>query len=380
MRISGIQGFIGRAFGDLSGGASTRMKRAALATLAAAAAYRVYLAVTADRVSILAVLPAHGEMSAYNGMAADRYIDTATGPLYPVFLMFVRLFYQDGGLRALFIIQGLTTVLCAAAAGVIASRLSNRTAGMAALLLVSAYPAFVIYGLVSLPVVFCIMTVFLIMLVLSADSCDGRWDTPGSVISGILGAAALLLHPMMIYLLPGLLAAVRRRLLMASILLLLIVPWGVRNSVMTGRPVPVYEFSAYQLTAGETVRNSDGWKVIDSLYFNISFIMKKSLERTHMPVIFGSRTTNNHILQYAFVAAALLGLTGLIRYSRRSHLRAILPVMTYTLLTILLTRYTTRTRVFFEPLLLVYASILIGESVGKLRGGEPRPEPVDDTG
>ena len=385
MQISGIPGFIRRAFGGLSAGASVRMNVTALAALAAAAIYRVYLAVTADRVSILTVLPAHGEMGAYNGMAADRYIDTVTGPLYPVFLMLMRLFYRDGGLRAVFIIQGLVIVLCAAFAGVIAARLSNRASGLAALLLVSLYPAFVIYGLVCLPVVFCILTVFLMMLVLSADSGDGGRDTPGSVISGVLGAVALLLHPVMIYLLPGLFAAARRRLLMASVLLLLIVPWGVRNSVIAGRPVPVYEFSAYQLTTGETALSGD-WKVIDGLYFNLSFIMKKSLERSHMPVIFGSRTTNNHLLQYAFVVAALFGLTGLIRYYGRSNLRTLLPVMTYAILTILLTRYTTRTRVIFEPLLLVYASILVGESLWKLGRGESlgkgrreelRPEPAN---
>ena len=381
MQISGIPGFIRRAFGSLRTGASVRMNVTASAVLAAAAAYRIYLAVTADRVSILTILPAHGRMGTYNDMAANRYIDTVTGPLYPVFLMFMRLFYQDGGFRAVFVIQGLVIVLCAAFAGMIATRLSNRTAGMAALVIVSAYLSFILYGLVSLPVVFCILIVFLMMLVLSADTGDGEWDTPGSVVSGILGGAALLLHPVMIYLLPGLFAAVRKRMLMASVLLLIVAPWGVRNSVLAGRPVPVYESAAYETGGGESVRSGSGWKVIDDLYFNVSFLMKKSLERAHMPVLFGNRATNRHLLEYSFVFVALTGLAGLIRYSGRNNLRPMLPTLSYIILTILLTRYTARSRVLFEPLLLVYASILIGESLGKVgkrRSGEPVPEPADD--
>ena len=367
MQISGISGYIGRAFGPLRTGASTRLTATTTAVLAAAALYRIWLAVTADRVSILAVLPAHGEMGAYNDMAANRYIDTSAGPLYPFFLMFVRLFSADGGLRAVFAIQGCAIVLCAAAAGVIAARLSNRTAGMAALLLVCIYPVFIVYGLVTLPVVFCVTVVFLMMLVLSADTGDGTWDTPGSVISGILGAAALLLHPVMIYLLPGLFASVRKRLLMASVLLLLVLPWGIRNSVIAGRPVPVYESTAYELTAGDMVRLGDGWKIVEGLYFNASFLMKKSLERTHMPVIFGNRATNNHLLKYAFSAAALLGLAGLIRYSGRSHLRTLLPAISYAILTILLIRYSTRHRVILEPALLIYAGIAAGGIIKWIR-------------
>ncbi len=383
MQISGIPGFIGRAFGSLRTGASARMNATAAAVLAIAAIYRIYLAVTADRISVFTILPAQGEMGTYNNMAANHYIDTVTGPLYPVFLMFMRLFDQDGGFRAVFVIQGLVIVICAAFAGIIATRLANRKAGMAALLLVSAYLSYILYGLVSLPVVFCILIVFLMMLVLSADTGDGKWDMPGSVVSGILGAAALLLHPVMIYLLPGLFAAVRKRMLMASILLVIVVPWGVRNSILAARPVPVYESTAYELAGTETVRTGSGWKIIDDLYFNVSFLMKKSVERAHMPILFGKRDTNKHVLEYAFVIVALLGLAGLIRYSGRSSLKTMLPIVSYTLLTILLTRYSTRSRVIFEPLLLVYASILIGKSLGKIgksRAGESVPEPADDTG
>jgi hypothetical protein len=360
MQISGIPGFIGRAFGSLRTGASAGMNATAGAVLAVAAIYRIHLAVTADRISVFTILPAHGEMGTYNYMAANRYIDTVTGPLYPGFLMFMRLFDQDGGFRAVFVIQGLVIVLCAAFAGIIATRLANRKAGMAALVIVSAYLSYILYGLVSLPVVFCILIVFLMMLVLSADNGDGEWDTPGSVISGILGATALLLHPVMIYLLPGLFAAVRKRMLMASILLVIVVPWGVRNSMLAARPVPVYESTAYELAGMETVRTGSGWKVVDDLYFNVSFLMKKSVERAHMPILFGKRDTNKHVLEYTFVIVALLGLTGLIRYSDRSQIRTLLPTASYVILTLLITRYTTRSRVIFEPALLIYAGITVG--------------------
>ncbi len=380
MRIQGIRGFIGRAFGPLRTGASTRLTVIAAAALAASALYRIYLALTADRISLLTILPLHGEMGRYNGMAADRYIDASTGPLYPLFLIFVRLFTADGGLRAVFVVQGCAIVLCAAAAGIIATRLSNRTAGMAALLLVSAYPAFIIYGLVTLPVVFSVTVVFLLMLVLSADSGDGRWDAPGSVMSGILGATAFMLHPVMIFLLPGILTAVRKRMLTASIFLLLVVPWGARNCVIAGRPVPVYELSAFEMSTGPLTRQGGGWKIVDGFYNNISFLMKKGLERSHMPVIFGGRADNNQILRYAFVAVALLGLAGMIRYYGREHRRTMLPVATYALLTFLLARYSVRYRVIFEPALLIYAAILIGESLGRRSLGPPRPEPHDNTG
>jgi hypothetical protein len=356
------------------------MTIASAAVLAVSGLFRAYLAITADRVSLLTVLPAHGEMGTYNDMAAGRYIDTSSGPLYPVFLMFMRLFYSDGGLRAVFLIQGMAIVLCAAAAGVTASRLSNRTAGMAALLFVSIYPTFIIYGLVTLPVVFCIMVVFLMMLVLTADTGDGKWDVPGSAVSGILGAAALLLHPVMVFLLPGLIAAVKKRILMLSVLLLLVVPWGVRNSVMEGRPVPLYEPAAYGVMDITAHTGGDGWKVIDNFYFNISFFMKKSLERAHMPVIFGNRTTNSHILEYSFVVAAIIGLYGLIRYAGRNRSGTLFPVMAYALLTIILTRYETRTRVVLEPLLIVYASILSGKLIGRPGREVPLPEPADDQG
>ena len=53
--------------------------------------------------TLLAVFPAQGEMGAYNDMAAGRYIDTSSGPLYPVFLMFMRLFSaKEAGFKAFF--------------------------------------------------------------------------------------------------------------------------------------------------------------------------------------------------------------------------------------------------------------------------------------
>ena len=380
MQISRISGYFGRAFGPLKTDATARLTVPAAVVLAASAVYRVILALTADRVSILTVLPGQGEMGSYNDMAANHYIDISTGPLYPLFLMFIRLISEGRGLRPVFAIQGCAIVLSAAAAGIIAARLSNRSAGLAALVLVSGYPAFIMYGLVTLPVVFCVTVVFLLMLVLTSDSRDGAWDVPGSVMSGILGAVALLLHPAMIYLLPGLFAAVRKRLLMASILILLVAPWGVRNCIIAGRPVPVYELRAYEITVKPALWLADGWKPVKHLYFNASFLMKKSLERAHMPVLFGNRAANNHVLQYSFVILALLGLAGVIRYSDRSHIRTMLPMISYAVLTILITHYSRRQRVILEPALLIYAAVLIGKSLRRRKVDGSRPESPDDKG
>jgi len=366
MRISGTRGFIGRAFGRLSTGAGRGFTAAAALVLTASAVFRAWAAFTADRVAVLGVLPVHGEMGELNRMAADRYIDASTGPLYPVFLMFIRLFDPGGGLRAVFVIQGLAVVLCSAAAGLIAFRLAGRAAAFVALLLTSLYPAYFVYSLVTLPVIFCVTLVFLILLVLSADSRDGPGEMRKSVVSAVLGAASFLTCPAMIFLVPGLFAAVRRRLVAISVFVILVAPWGVRNSVVEGRILPVYDQAAYATANGPAANIGRGWKAVDRLYYNLSFLMKKSLERSHMPVFFHSRSTNSHFLEYAFVAAALLGLGGLIRYADRRQMRILLPVISYVALTMLLVTYTRRHRIVLEPVMLIYAGISVAGIIGRL--------------
>jgi hypothetical protein len=366
MRISGIQGFIGRAFGSLRTGAGRGLTASAAAVLTLSAAARIWAALTADRVAVLGVLPVHGEMGGLNSMAAEHYIDASTGPLYPVFLMFIRLFSPGGGLRTVFVIQGLAVVLCSAVAFLIALRLAGRAAAFAALLLASFYPAWFVYSLVTLPVIFCVTLVFLIMLVLSADGTDGSGDLPKAVVSSVLGAASFLMYPPAIFLVPGLFAALRRRLVAISVFVIIVAPWGVRNSVVEGRILPVYEPAAYGTANGPAANAGRGWRAVDRLYYNVSFLMKKSLERSHMPVFFHSRSTNSHFLEYAFVAVALLGLGGLIRYAGARQMRMLLPVISYVALSMLLVTWTRRHRTIIEPALLIYAGIAAAGLAGRL--------------
>jgi hypothetical protein len=75
---------------------------------------------------------------------------------------------------------------------------------------------------------------------------------------------------------------------------------------------------------------------------------------------------NKHLLQYSFVLVSLLGLAGLMKYYDRSQTRTILPVASYVALTVILTFYTRRYLSIVEPVLLVYASILVGSVPGQL--------------
>ncbi len=398
MRSAGIRGYIGRAFGPLITRLSLPVAASAAFVLAAAALQRIHMAITVDRVKYLYVLPLHGKAAIYNNMAEGRYIDTSTGPLYPLFLMLVRLFAPGGGLRAVFLLQGLATVLGAAAAGVTAMRLAERSAevswpavpakgvpvspaaggsagtvglrrqaaGLAALILVAAYPPFIIYSLVVLPLIFCVTVVFLLMLVLSAGGENG--EAPGPVVPAILSAVAFMLHPVMVFLFPGVLAAVRRRLVAAAVFLVLTAPWGIRNCVIAGRPVPVYESIAYEVAPARLFKARGGWQIIEGIYFNARFLMKKSYERAHMPIAFGTKRNNDHVLGYSYVAVALLGLAGMAAYAGRAGFRTLLPLISYAAVTILITTYTTRRRVILDPAMLVFAGITVAAILSRLLG------------
>lgn len=289
-------------------------------------------------------------------IAKSGMIGPEQAPLYILFLRMLLFVFRDGAMTAGYAIQGVINSICVLLIYFIAVRIFNRKTALVAASLGAIYPNFILVNLSLTPGSFEIFIVLvLITAALSNISALAR-----AVISSVLVGIAVMLDPIMAFLIPGTLLAMKKRLAFFLILAGILLPLTVRNSIVEKISVPVYRSEAYELDFSKftPTKLKGRWNTVEQIYNNASRITRKEWaisgeEGTEQ------ETNSTYTAAYAYTVLMVLGLIGFARYYRREERIILLPVVLYTVLLIILTAFAKRYRIALEPLFVLYASAVL---------------------
>lgn len=381
------------------------------AIFAAGLALRLYAA------AVCTATPDYSDMAEYNRLAVEGVPHTFRPPLYPLFLRGVYSVFGPYHYRAAYLVQAAFSSLAVLLIYAAASRMWSRRAGLIAAAITAVYPAFIAYNLTTLTESLSILWVVLMMSV-AASSLDDRRK---AIAQAALAGFGILMKPAFLFFVPGLLATLRRRVAFVLVLAAVLAPWLIGNAVRHGRWAPVSESGALMFyrsynplaTGGDnTLTGPPGSSQRDYFRMGLHFIrhnMLATLDIMNDKVLIlltadwdgytlrdvAKSTPDIYALRYGYVVVLILGSIGLARFYRRDHRAVVWPVASYLVLILLLSAFKIRYRVLIEPLLIVYASILLAAGTGRAakpapagdgadparatRGGEPgddRPAPL----
>jgi hypothetical protein len=102
------------------------------------------------------------------------------------------------------------------------------------------------------------------------------------------------------------------------------------------------------------------WKTLDITYNKLTLLISRGWDTHVLRDIVGGSTAMQYIMLYGYLPVAALGFIGLARlYDRRNRIIAITTGI-YLLCSVLLAIFKFRYRLLAEPMLIMYASLLIG--------------------
>jgi hypothetical protein len=222
-------------------------------------------------------------------------------------------------------------------------------------------------------------------------------DRRKAIAQGALAGLGILMKPAFLFFVPGLFATVRRKVVFVLVLVAVLAPWLIGNAVRRGALAPASESGALMFyrsynpqatgwdnavtgprfsSQGDLVRMGLGWirhnplAALDIMNNKVLVLLSANWDAYTMRDVVPS-TPVIYALRYCYVVVFILGFIGLARFYRREHRAVAWPVASYLLLVILLSAFKVRYRVLIEPLLIVYASILLAP--GTHRAAERAP-------
>ena len=314
-------------------------------------AVRLYFAFAID------VITDPGEFQ-YNALATQGGLGAEYAPAYPFFLRLVYRLFGAFNADAVYAIQAIASSLVVLLMYAAVSRVGDRRAGLIAAVISALYPGFILCNRGILTESWSVLIVASMMALASRATRNAL----RACAQGALIGLGVLLKPAYVFFLPGFLITTRRRaLLLLAGFLVVIAPLAVKNSLAIGRFVPVYKAKSYDMTF--TLPPLSAWETIDLVYGNaLRLFLWHPGENAY-----GPKEAEAEILaiyytrKFSYLVLLWLGLVGLARCARKEHAAVALPVLGAVVLPILFTRATEpRFRVFLEPLLIMYVSLLFG--------------------
>lgn len=296
----------------------------------------------------------HLEGGYYSKVAIEGAIDTQHAPLYPLFLKVIYLIFGKFNNRAVFAFQGVISSLTVLLVFTTVMRLRNEAAGLIAAMIFTIYTNFIIYMMNVMDESFAILIVVAIMATATAQLGDKDKAVNYAILLG-LGA---MVKPLLLLLTPGMLIAVKKRIVFLLLLIAILAPWTVRNSIIESKPVPVYHKNALRVGMRNYAHAYIKWDVVDRIYRSASSVLKRGL----YPGLKRNAKVNKNFInsaEYMYGPIMILGFIGLIVHYKREHRVLVIPVLGYILLLIFFTRFQLKFRVPLEPLLIVYAAVLL---------------------
>jgi 4-amino-4-deoxy-L-arabinose transferase-like glycosyltransferase len=295
-----------------------------------------------------------------------------SAPLYPLFVRAAHAGFGAAADRAVFMTQALLGASVVALMYATAARLGNRRAGFIAAGVSAVYPAFIGYGL-GIRVEWLTVILVTLLMAVSARTIVDRMRT---VISTVIVGVAMLAQPTLTWLTPGAVVAAKRRAVFLGVLIVIIAPFTIGNAVREHRISPVYTPWALGVSLGNFNWKS-GWSTIDRIYDSANNVVTRGPMAGNVGGDKSLSLERGPQARYLYVVFMLLGFIGLARYYRRNQRGVVLPVMLYIAVLVVFSNFEITLRVPLEPLLILYASILLAGglewSVPATQGRESDP-------
>ena len=96
-------------------------------------------------------------------------------------------------------------------------------------------------------------------------------------------------------------------------------------------------------------------RIIDNLYNNAAVLLSRGWDKQQRVDLTGTV----YMARYGYVILMTAGLAGLIRYVRREQRKLLLPILGYFLVIVLFSRFLFEKRPLIEPVLVIYAGVLL---------------------
>jgi 4-amino-4-deoxy-L-arabinose transferase-like glycosyltransferase len=267
----------------------------------------------------------------------------------------------------------------------------NRRSGLIAAALYAVYPSLILYNLTTLTESLSVFVVIAMMAVAASKWNDGRI----AVVQAVVAGTGMLIKPAFLFFVPGLFFTVRKKVRFVVVLACICAPWILYNGIHSHRLILVSDtgalnfYMSYNPEAKGGFVQIPGWENVSQreyIRMGLDFIKQHKLraveivhtkiyalfelgwDRGTMRDIVGGEG-RAHVVMYAYLAVFVFGFLGLARLCRRTHAPVVAPVVSYVVLTMLLSIFVVRFRSLIEPLLIAYAAAVFGGAA--IRDGEP---------
>ncbi len=359
--------------------------------LTVAALLRIVLAITSNSV------PDYSDMATYNEAAMSEGIPSFPPPGYPLFLRAVYSVFGAYNYRAVFVIQGLLSLLTVYLIYMITARVSNRTAALAAAGIAAVYPNLLAYNLTTLTETLSVFLVILILFLITSGSRES-WS---SALAAAALAVSYFVKPSILFFTPGIILGVKKRITFLVTLAAILGPvfvYGMLSGTGEGRG-PVLLYKAYNPRAAETpifsmdetelgdegpsgeeyleetidFISGNKWKTLDIIYYKSSLLISRGWDSFVLKDISRRDRHLTNILIYGYIPVMLLGFAGLIRFIDRENRVVAWMMISYLVIHILITIFKLRYRLLIEPMMIIYSGITISRMIGSFRRVEYLP-------
>ncbi len=366
-----------------------------------AAGLRLYFAFTCD------AIPDYSDMAIYNNAAMADGIPLFPPPGYPLFLRLIYSAFGALNYKAVFVVQGLLSVLTVflvyATARVVAVRNPGpgdgeakspaaggprgieaaEKAGLIAGAIAAIYPNFIAYNLTTMTET---LSLLLIMLVLYAAVSPIR-EGYRSMLAGLVLSIGFFVKPALLFFAPGLFFGVRKKLILVLTVLAVLAPYFIYGS-LTGKgekrgarliykaynpkaaQTPHFKMEETELGGtdasddeyiSETVSfiASNKWKTLDIIYRKASILISRGWDSHVLKAISRNNRHLTHFLIYGYMPVMVLGFIGLFRYCDGNNRILMFVMAGYLAIHIVITIFKIRYRLLVEPMLIIYAAIAL---------------------
>jgi hypothetical protein len=117
------------------------------------------------------------------------------------------------------------------------------------------------------------------------------------------------------------------------------------------------------------------WKTVDITYNKLSILISRGWDTFVLRKVVGDDPMFTNILFYAYLPIGILGLIGLAKLCDRRNGPVAIMMASYLVLSVSLAIFKYRYRLLIEPMMILYASFLIGHVWRAVASGITRSEP-----
>ncbi len=318
-----------------------------------------------------------GEGVRYIGQIRGEPVDSASPPLYILFLRICLGIFGHGAAKAAFVMKGIAATVSAALIYYIAREISDRTTAVISAAISALYVNYIMAALALSPRVPGILAILIVTLILIRTKEGKR----GNGLAGAVLGLGILVDPYVLLFAPGFLLVAEKKKIFLGALLVFVLPLTTRNSIRDGSLVPVYSAEALELDLSRWVIRElrDFYLLVDRMYINISMLFSRGAGWVEPS---GSMTSENirnssTLGAYLYMLTALGGLVGLLRYHSRK-LRALLyPALIYLGILVLFSTCRNTNRLLAEHLAIFCSAFLLMRIIRYFRR-DPDPAPTPE--